>query len=165
MHDGGGLQVVAIRFPSVAIAPGSTIATANIMFDVDEVRPGQSDQKVSITIFGEASTNPAPLTAGLYDLSNRDTTSAAEMWTPAASTTTHEDLVTSDISSVLNEIVRLPGWVSTPTSVCVSFVGTGLCFHYVREGGRVAVHGDRLSPRENLHRLESQIKCKSDNVM
>ena len=26
-------------------------------------------------------------------------------------------------------------------------MGTGLCFYYVREGGRVAVHGDRLSPR------------------
>ena len=77
MHDGGGLQVVAISFPSVDIAPGTTIGTASILFDVDEVRPGQSDQKVSITIFGEASANPAPLTAGSYDLSNRDTTSAA----------------------------------------------------------------------------------------
>ena len=112
MHDGGGLQVVAISFPSVDIAPGTTIGTASILFDVDEVRPGQSDQKVSITIFGEASANPAPLTAGSYDLSNRDTTSAAEMWTPASSATTHEDLTTSDISSILNEIVRLPGWES-----------------------------------------------------
>ena len=112
MHDGGGLQVVAIRFPSVSIAPGTTIGTASILFDVDEVRPGQSDQKVSITIFGEASANPAPLSAGSFDLSNRDTTSAAEMWTPTASSTTHEDLATSDISSILNEIVRLPGWVS-----------------------------------------------------
>eukprot|EP01043_Picozoa_sp_COSAG02_P096180 COSAG02_NODE_32489_length_515_cov_1.040865_1_plen_153_part_01 len=106
MHDGWGLQVVAIRFPSVDLAPGTTIGTASILFDVDEVRPGQSDQKVSITIFGEASANPAPLTAGSFDLSNRGTTSAAEMWTPTASTTTHEDLATSDISSILNEIVR-----------------------------------------------------------
>ena len=112
MQDGGGMQVVAIRFPSVDIAPGSTIGTATILFDVDEVRPGQSDQKVSITIFGEASANPVTLTAASYDLSNRDTTSAAEMWTPTASSTTHEDLATSDISSIMNEIVRLPGWVS-----------------------------------------------------
>lgn len=112
MHDGGGMQVVAIRFPSIDLAPGTTVRTASILFDVDEVRPGQSDQKVSITIFGEASANPAPLSAGSFDLSNRDTTSAAEMWTPTASTTTHEDLPTSDISSILNEIVRLPGWVS-----------------------------------------------------
>ena len=106
MHDGGGLQVVAISFPNVVIAPGSVIASADILFDVDEVRPGQSDQKVSITIFGEASASPAPLSSTAYDLSNRDTTAAAEMWTPTASGAVHDDLTTSDISSIVNEIVR-----------------------------------------------------------
>jgi hypothetical protein len=106
MHDGGGLQVVSISFPDVSIAPGSVIASADILFDVDEVRPGQSDQKVSITIFGEANANPAPLSSTAYDLSNRDTTAAAEMWTPSASGAVHTDLITSDISSILNEIIR-----------------------------------------------------------
>ena len=111
MHDGGGMQVVAISFPSVDISPDATIATASILFDVDEIRPGQSDQKVSITIFGEANVRPAPLTSSSHDLSGRDTTSAAEMWTPTSSNAIHEDLRTSDISSILNEIIHISSFI------------------------------------------------------
>jgi hypothetical protein len=109
MHDEAE-QVVGIYFPEVHIAPGTVIDTASIVFDVDEVRPGQSDQKVMISIFGERNPNPAPLTATAFDLSDRTTTTAGEMWTPASSGSTHEELATSDISPILNEIISLRGW-------------------------------------------------------
>ena len=43
-------QVVIIVFPNVDIPPGSSIASADILFDVDEVRPGQSDADTTIVI-------------------------------------------------------------------------------------------------------------------
>ena len=65
MHDGAE-QVVGIVFPSVDIVPGGTIMSAYILFDVDEVRPGQSDADTMASIYGEANVMPGrPVQHGL----------------------------------------------------------------------------------------------------
>jgi hypothetical protein len=38
MRDGEKEQLVGIVFPSVSVPPGSTIASATVVFEVDEVR-------------------------------------------------------------------------------------------------------------------------------
>ena len=52
-------QVVIIVFPNVEIPAGAPVMSASILFDVDEVRPGQSDDDCLISIMGEADANPA----------------------------------------------------------------------------------------------------------
>ena len=63
--------VHGVVFPSVDIPPGVTIAAANVIFDVDEVRPGQSDAVITVAIYGEASSTPAAPSNIAFDLSNR----------------------------------------------------------------------------------------------
>ena len=112
VHEGSDQQVVIIVFPGVDIPPGASIATADVIFDVDEVRPGQSDADCTIAVYGEANANPAAPTDAANDISNRVPTSAGVTWRPEPSASTHDDLVTPDISSVVQEIVGLPGWAS-----------------------------------------------------
>lgn len=112
VHDGADQQVVMVVFPNVGIAPGASIASASVIFDVDEVRPGQSDADVTIAIYGEASGNAAAPSGSASDISSRTPTAAGVIWQPGASVATHEDLVTPDLSSIVQEIVGLPGWTS-----------------------------------------------------
>ena len=109
---GGNEQLVGIVFPSVDIGAGSILDSAYVLFDVDEVRPGQSDVDCLITIFGEKNTNPAAPSNTAKDLSNRVPTAAAVSWSPEPSVGVHDELMTPDISSVVNEIVGMPGWTA-----------------------------------------------------
>ena len=111
-HEGDSEQVVAIRFPSVSIAAGVQISSSSILFDVDEVRPGQSDVDTTIAIYGEQSANSAVLSSTAVDISSRRPTRASVRWNPEPSVTTHDDLVTPDLSSILNEVVSQPGWAT-----------------------------------------------------
>ena len=67
-------------FPSVDIAPSDALTSCVVLFDVDEVRPGQSDQETMISIYGElnAMSSAPSTTAG--DLSTRTPTAANVMW-------------------------------------------------------------------------------------
>lgn len=108
MFDGGE-QIVGIVFPSVNIPAGSQVLSAEVYFNVDEVRD-LSAQPVSISIHGEANANAAPPSLVQYDISSRTTTSASVEWNPGTSLEVHEDLISPDISAILNEIVSLPEW-------------------------------------------------------
>ena len=70
-------QIVAIVFPSVTIASGAMVTAAQVMFLVDEVRPGQSEVDVTINIYGELSGNPAAPSATANDVSDRTPTAAS----------------------------------------------------------------------------------------
>jgi len=102
LMDDGGEQIVSVVFPSVLIEPGSRVTEAIVEFDIDEVRPGQSDQDVTISIFGEASATPAKPSDANKDLSNRTPTAANVMWQPESSSTVHDPLYTPDLSEIVN---------------------------------------------------------------
>jgi len=110
VHDGGGEQVVGIRFPSVGVPAGVTVTDAYVLFDVDEVRPGASDADVTISVFGEKDVNAAAIGGGAFDLSSRTPTAAAVSWQPGPSANVHDELKTSDLSPIVNEIINLQGW-------------------------------------------------------
>ena len=110
VHDGGGEQVVGIRFPSVGVPAGVTVTDAYVLFDVDEVRPGASDADVTISVFGEKDVNAAAIGGGAFDLSSRTPTAAAVSWQPGPSTNVHDELKTPDLSPIVNEIINLQGW-------------------------------------------------------
>jgi hypothetical protein len=112
MHDGAdSQQIVGIVFPSVSVPQGSNVASAAVVFEVDEVRPGQSDQDVTISIYGEVGP-AAPISAADFDLSSRTPTSASVTWQPEVSTDTGAPLVTPNIASVVAEIVQGSTWAS-----------------------------------------------------
>jgi len=88
VHEGSGTgdnqQIVLLVFPAVGIPPGSSIASASILFDIDEVRPGQSDADCTIAIYGEANISPAAPSTAVNDISSRTPTSSAVVWQPYA---------------------------------------------------------------------------------
>ena len=110
VHDGGGEQVVGIVFPSVPVPAGVTVTAAYVLFDVDEVRPGASDADVTISIFGEKNANAAAPSNTASDLSSRTPTAAAVSWQPEPSVGVHDELMTADLSPIVNEIINQQGW-------------------------------------------------------
>eukprot|EP00966_Prymnesium_polylepis_P202706 4696307-Prymnesium_polylepis.1 len=116
-------QVVGITFPGVDVPPWAQITSARVLFVVDEVRE-RVTTSFSIVIHGEAAANAALPSESSYDLSSRPLTAANATWQPAASAVVGEDLRTADVSAIVNEIIRTPGWAN----------GNRLCllFRYVQ---------------------------------
>jgi hypothetical protein len=117
VHEGSGTdasneQIVVIVFPGVSIPAGAIVTEASILFDVDEIRPGQSEAGCTINIYGEADPNAAAPTDANGDISSRTPTAHAVTWQPEASVNAHDDLLTPDISSIVQEIVGLDGWAA-----------------------------------------------------
>ena len=110
-YQSKGNQKVGMRFENVAVPIGATITKAYVQFTTDENnnRPG------GVTIRGEASANSAPFTSTPFNVSSRVKTSAFVAWMPPSwnvvgqSSTAQQ---TSDISSVVQEIVNTNGWTS-----------------------------------------------------
>jgi hypothetical protein len=99
VYDRGGDQKVGMRFTGVAIPQGATITKAYVQFQVDQTSSVATD----LTIQGEATDNAA--------------TGAAVPWTPPAWSNRNEagpDQRTSDVASVIQEIVNRGGWASGP---------------------------------------------------
>ena len=122
VYDGGGNQTVGLRFNGVAIPQGTTIASAFIQFQVDE--PTSVD--TSLTIEGEDSDN-APTFRSKYNISSRSRTAASVSWAPVPWTIVGQagpDQRTSDIATIIQEIVNRPGW-SSGNSLVIIVSGTG----------------------------------------
>lgn len=103
------VQKVGLRFPGLQIPQGSTITAAWIQFTVDET----SSDATALTIRGEASDNAAAFTSASGNVTARALTAASASWSPNAWTTVGAaglDQRTSDISTVIQEIVNRPGW-------------------------------------------------------
>jgi hypothetical protein len=105
--------VVGIVFPSVSLAAAeaATLHDCHMVFDIDEVHPS-SQQPVTVRIFGELSATPALPSSTAYDLTSRTRTSATVTWSIPSTPTVHGLLRSPDVSSIVSEIISLPGWAS-----------------------------------------------------
>ncbi len=121
VFDGGTQQIVGMRFQNVAIAPGTTISAAEIEFEVDETDSGTTN----VSIFGQDSDTAATFTTTNSDISNRPATTATVAWNPPAWGTVSQKQITPDLSSIIQEIVDRPGWVSGNNIVIMIQAGTG----------------------------------------
>jgi hypothetical protein len=112
MHDGADSeQVVGIVFPSVQVKSSDTILGAKVVFMVDEVRPGQSDQDVTVNVYGELAANSAAPSSNSGDMTSRIPTNAAVVWSITnPSATVGDALETPDITEVVKEILTQSGW-------------------------------------------------------
>lgn len=126
-----GLQTVGLRFTDVSIPRGATIEHAHIQFQVDEENSGDT----SLTITGEARGDAPAFVSKYRDISSRAKTRASVSWSPAPWTALDQagpDQCTSDISSVIQEVVDRSDWLS----------GNALVFIITGDGERTAVSYD-----------------------
>ena len=112
-----GLQTVGIRFSALAIPPGATITSAYVQFVADEAQSGAT----ALSINAEAADNAATFARTTRNLSSRPRTGAAVSWTPPAWTVGAVGAAqrTPDLTAVVQEVVRRPGWSSGNALVLV----------------------------------------------
>jgi hypothetical protein len=107
-------QVVGIRFANVTIPRGATVTNAYLQFTVDDTGSGAT----TLTVRGEDIGDAAPFVEADFDLSTRlnsRATTASVSWTPPDWNNVGdagEGQSTSDISSVIQEIVDRSDWAS-----------------------------------------------------
>lgn len=122
VHDATD-QVVGMRFAGVTIPSGATITAAWIQFTVDETDGGTP----TLNLAGEASANALTFTSAALNVSSRPRTNAVVTWRPPAWSTVGlagPGQRTSDISSVVREIVSQQGW-SSGHALVIIVTGTG----------------------------------------
>jgi len=111
MRDNTVEQIIAVRFPSVPL-DSTPVDRAWVLFDVDEADAWEAGQAVVIGIYGELAPNSAALGSANNDVSSRAVTSAMSAWSPGGTGVVHEELVTSDVAAIVNEITAQAGWAS-----------------------------------------------------
>jgi len=124
MTDGGSFQhTVGMRFNGVAIPVGATITSAYVQFQVDATNAAAS----SLNVQGELNANPLTFTTANSNISSRTRTVAAVPWAPVPWNTVGAaglDQRTSDITSIVQEIIGLAGWASG-NSMAIIIDGAG----------------------------------------
>ncbi len=116
-------QVVGLRFTGVGVPRGATITGAHIQFTTDET----TDEATSLLIEGQAADDPPTFTGDDFNISSRLRTAASASWSPPAWTIVGESgpaQRSSDIATVIQEIVNRPGWTSG-SAIVIIITGTG----------------------------------------
>lgn len=102
----------AYRFTGVTVPNAATIVNASIQFHADETDP---NVPIVVVFHGEDVDDSATLTSANFNISGRTNTTASVSWSIPEWDTIHEegpDQVTPDLSTIVQEIVDRPGWVS-----------------------------------------------------
>jgi hypothetical protein len=128
-HNFNGEQMVGMRFNDLAIPVGATINSAHIQFTVDDtdssdpIKEGHHRALGDLTISGELSANALTFSETPFDITSRADTVASVVWSPADwgpqsnVGSAGPDQLTSDLSSILQEIVDQGGWASGNSAV------------------------------------------------
>ena len=117
-------QYIGMKFNNITIPIDSTIISAYIQFQTDEV----SKEDANLTIHGQKSPLPASFSSDGYDISNRPTTNNSVNWKPLPWTKEGEQGIeqrTTNISSVITELIEQDGWKSG-NSMAIIITGTGV---------------------------------------
>ncbi len=118
-----GNQTVGLRFNSVDVPQGVIISNAYIQFTTDEINTGATN----LTIVGEDVDNADPFTTTTNEITNRIKTQASASWNPPDWNLVGEQSAaqqTTDISSIIQEIVDRPGYAIN-NSMAIVITGTG----------------------------------------
>jgi hypothetical protein len=133
-------QTTGLRFVNVTIPPGASIVSAHVRLQVDEVSSGLATMQIA----GEAVDNAATFALTFGNMTDRPLTTAVVDWQPAEWPTVGAAVQTGDISSVLQEIIDRPAWVS----------GNALAVIVNGSGRRVAESYDGNAPAAPLLHVE-----------
>jgi hypothetical protein len=107
--DDGGVQAIGLRFLNVELPQGASIIEAYIVFQVDEV---EGDEPVNAIIQAELVPDAPAFENVNGNVRDRSTTNAIAKWSPEHYATVGEKVQTSDISSVIKEVIDQAGWVT-----------------------------------------------------
>ncbi len=119
--NGDGHQLVGLRFPSLAIAPGATINDAWLDFTVDET----DSVATALNIKVEASDNAAGFVDSDNNISSRTPTGTVIGWDPVPAWSTVGAVHTSpDIGALVQDVVDRPGWAAG-NAMAFMISGTG----------------------------------------
>ncbi len=108
VFDDGGLQVIGLRFVDIPIPKGAIVDNAFIELTCDETVGGT--QPVNVLIEGELNPNPPAFANVTNNISNRPTTTANAKWAPENWTEEGQTARSSDITSIIQEIIDQDGW-------------------------------------------------------
>jgi len=116
-HDDfpAGLQILGVRFVDIGLPKGTGILSAYVQFDADDVDNDFHAGDVHMFIEGELNPNPDTFASEPENISARPRTAAVVPWSPGQWMVTHlqsADEATSDISSIVQEIVDQDEWAS-----------------------------------------------------
>ncbi len=108
IFDDGGLQVIGLRFVDVPIPKGAIVDNAFIEFTCDETKSGT--QPVNVLIEGQLNPNPPTFADTTNNITDRPTTTAIVEWIPENWTEEGQKDRSSDITSVIQEIIDQGDW-------------------------------------------------------
>ena len=117
-------QTVGLRFQSVSVPQGAAILSAYVQFRADE----KSSTVAALTIEGQAADAAPTFTGAAFGISSRPRTAADATWSPDPWTLIGESgpkQRTTDLSSVLQEIVDRAGWNGGALVLIVTSNGAG----------------------------------------
>ncbi len=144
-------QLVGIRFEGVQIPKGEVITRAYVRFDADDVNNDYHTGEVNAIVQGQLDPNPGTFTETANDISSRARTAAAVAWSPVVWTEpTHLKWVTSDISSVIQEIIDQDGWAAGNALVIVITQAPDIASTGIREAESFDGAGDSEDRRPVL---------------
>jgi type IV pilus assembly protein PilY1 len=103
--DSGREHVVGVRFQGVTVPPGATITNAYITFTMDNATDGPMELRIT----GEVKDTDA-FTDVNNNISNRIDTTAYVDWNYSSSVASNQDLLTPDLSSIVQEIIGHTDW-------------------------------------------------------
>ncbi|MGB2862622.1 MAG: PA14 domain-containing protein [Sedimentisphaerales bacterium] len=108
IFDDGGLQVIGLRFVDIPIPKGAIVDNAFVEFTCDETKGGT--QPVSVLFEGELNPNPPTFADATNNITNRPTTTAKVVWVPVNWTEIGQTDRSSDITSIIQEIIDQADW-------------------------------------------------------
>ncbi len=108
IFDDGGLQVIGLRFVYIPIPKGAIVDNAFVEITCDETKGGT--QPVSILVEGELNPNPPTFADVTNNITNRPTTTAKVVWVPENWTEEGQTARSSDITSIIQEIIDQDAW-------------------------------------------------------
>jgi len=123
-RDSSREQEVGMRFTNIQIPQAANINSAFIQFTVDEV-----DTETTNLVFHGHDTDDAPsFSSTAFDITSRTKTSASVAWNNVPAWTTVNvagpDQKTPDLTSIIQEVVNRPGWVSG-NDIVIIVTGSG----------------------------------------
>jgi type IV pilus assembly protein PilY1 len=110
--DGSTVQTIGLRFQNVAIPNGATVTSAELEFEIDAVSGAGWTNALNLTLWGEATDDANTFTSTASNISGRSKTSASVAWNSVAAPSVDQKLTSPSITSLVQEIVDRPGWVS-----------------------------------------------------
>jgi hypothetical protein len=110
--DNGGRQFIGLNFRGIEVPANASIDRAYVEFVCDETKDGTAD--AYLLFWGHLDPNPDGFDTPLSPtaISERPRTAATVPWEPEAWTAAGQISQSADISSIIEEIVAQPGWVS-----------------------------------------------------